>query len=50
MVGRLLIGVGQLEQRRLAIGSAEERDADGQIVRGKARGYCQRRRISEERV
>jgi hypothetical protein len=34
MMGRLLIGVSELEKSGFAVGFAEERDADGQIVTG----------------
>jgi hypothetical protein len=31
---RLLVGIGELEQRRLAVGHPEERDADREVVAG----------------
>src|SRR5258705_12418782 len=41
----LLIGIGELEQDRLAIGTAEEGNADRQIVRRETRGQSDRGRI-----
>ena len=33
MFGRLLIRIGELDQRRLAVRATKKRDSDGKIVR-----------------
>ena len=50
MMRRLFVGVGELEQRGFAVGWSKERDADGQIVAGKARRDGHRRGIHQKRV
>ena len=50
VVCRLLVGISEPQQDRFAVRTAEERDADRQIVRGESRRHRHRGRIDQERV
>src|SRR5687767_3506069 len=48
VMGSLLVGVGELEESRLAVGSAEERDASGQVVAGESGRHGNDGRIAQK--
>ena len=50
MMRRLLVGIGELEQRRLVIGAPEERDADRQVIAREPGGHGDGRSVNQERV
>ena len=50
MLGGLLVGVGELDHRRLAVGTAEERDPDRQPLRREAGRHDHRGDVDQERV
>jgi hypothetical protein len=50
MMRCLLVRVGKLDERRLAVSPPEEGDADGKIVRGEPRGHRDHRDVAERVV
>src|SRR5437588_5664644 len=50
MMSRLLVSIGELEQRRLTVGFSEERDAHRQIVGSEPGRYGDGGRIDQERI